>query len=144
MLADDLEILTCNRQWLPPANDPLGGVVREYEIRASIAHSIGEMDSPPPEAIAALIYATLNDEDDAVATAALDALVRAASPQASLPVAIAATFHADELVRECALEHIAGLDINTAKTVAIRLQCDRDEGVVQLANAIINGTAAGG
>ena len=35
----------------------------------------------------------LDDQDDAVATAALDALVRVATLQTSLPVAIAATFH---------------------------------------------------
>jgi hypothetical protein len=139
-IADDLEILTCNRPWVPPAGDPLAGVVRDCEIRSSIAHSIGELDSPPPDAVAALIYATLNDEDSVVATAALDALVRVAHPPISLPVAIAATFRNDESVRECALEHVAALDNATANTIAARLQTDRDEGVVRIANMIVDGT----
>jgi len=69
----------------------------------------------------------------------LETLVRAAPQQTSLPVAIAATFHHEESVRERALEHIATLDIATAKVVALRLQEDCDEDVVRMAKMLLNG-----
>lgn len=136
--------LLSERPWVPrPGYQRLvPDYLEQPHARMTAAKELGQLTSPTPLAVGALLRASLVDEEEDVRKEAVDALANLGRKSPSLAIAAvtaltAAIYDHHWLVRYAAIEGLWTLDRSVARDCSLRLRADEQEVVRRYAQQIL-------